>query len=226
MVINRCLRWHFGQDVCGNYLGPLHTRDHFTSTIVIGGKGKVGPSLLHTILEGPMEYMTARWMSSLHGFLHNIEWIMFHGHLNYSQKSPLGGRPNTKLGDHGTPNAHNNQFILLYHVWRLAWIDIHWSSICLRAQSHMTSHYTWGSMTTLHDFGGVLGRPLDTFFWALTMSWSRPLGLCVKWPYTIPSKAWVPNRHMKKEESHMPAHHNEKPPRILNNKEKTQPYRS
>ena len=27
----------------------------------------------------------------LHGFLHGIQWIMFHGHLNYSQKSPLGG---------------------------------------------------------------------------------------------------------------------------------------
>jgi hypothetical protein len=25
---------------------------------------------------------------------------------------------------------------------------------------------------TLHDFGGVLGRPLDTFFWALITSWS------------------------------------------------------
>ena len=39
----------------------------------------------------------------------------------------------------------------------------------------MTSHYTWGSTTTLHDFGGVLGRPLDTFFWAFTISWSRLL---------------------------------------------------
>ena len=28
----------------------------------------------------------------------------------------------------------------------------------------MTSHYTWESVTTLHDFGGVLGRPFDTFF--------------------------------------------------------------
>ena len=27
-----------------------------------------------------------------------------------------------------------------------------------------------------HDFGVVLGRPLDTFFWALTTSWSRFLG--------------------------------------------------
>ena len=33
-------------------------------------------------------------------------------------------------------------------------------------------------MTTLHDFGGVLGHPLDTFFWALTISWSQLLALC------------------------------------------------
>ena len=32
---------------------------------------------------------------------------------------------------------------------------------------------------TLHDFGGVLGRLLDTFFWALTISWLRPLA-CVR----------------------------------------------
>ena len=31
------------------------------------------------------------------------------------------------------------------------------------------------SPTTLHDVGGVLGRPLDTFLWALTISWSRLL---------------------------------------------------
>ena len=97
-------------------------------------------------------------------FLHGIQWIMFHGHLDYFQKPPLGGRPNTKPGDHGTPNAHNRWFILFYHVWGPAWIEIHWNSIWLRARSHMTSHYTWGSVTTLHDFGGVLGRPLDTFF--------------------------------------------------------------
>ena len=100
---------------------------------------------------------------------------MFHGHLDYFQKPPLGGRPNTKPGDHGTPNAHNRWFILFYHVWGPAWIEIHWNSIWLRAQSHMTSHYTWGSVITLHDFGGVLGWPLDTFFWALTISWSQLL---------------------------------------------------
>ena len=34
------------------------------------------------------------------------------------------------------------------------------------------------TVTTLHDFGGVLERPLDTFFRALTISWSRLLA-CV-----------------------------------------------
>jgi hypothetical protein len=49
-----------------------------------------------------------------------------------------------------------------------AWIEIQWNSIWLRVWSHMASHYTWGSMTTLHDLRGVLGRPLATFFWALS----------------------------------------------------------
>jgi hypothetical protein len=53
--------------------------------------------------------------------------------------------------------------------------EIHWNSIWLRAQSHMNSRYTWGSVTTLHDFGGALEQPFDTFFWALTVSWTRLL---------------------------------------------------
>ena len=47
----------------------------------------------------------------------------------------------------------------------------------------MTSHYTRGSVTTLHDVGGVLGRPWDTFFWALTINFMvTAFGSCVKWP--------------------------------------------
>jgi hypothetical protein len=84
---------------------------------------------------------------------------MFCGHLDYFQKPPLEGRPNTKLGNHGTPNTHNRWFILFYHTWGPTWIEIHWNSIWLKARSHMTSYYNWGSMTTLHDFGGVLGQP-------------------------------------------------------------------
>jgi hypothetical protein len=107
---------------------------------------------------------------------HGINWIMLHDHLDYFQKLCLGGRPNTKpLGVHVTPNAPTCWFIFFYQVWGSAWIEIHLNSIWLRAWSHMTSHYTRGSVTTLQDFGGVLGRPLTSFFWALTISWSRLL---------------------------------------------------
>jgi hypothetical protein len=60
------------------------------------------------------------------------------------------------------------------HLFSLGpvWIETCWNNNWLRARSHMTSHYTWGSVTTLDDFGGVLGQPLDMFFWALTTSWS------------------------------------------------------
>ena len=40
----------------------LTGRDHYTSSTLIGGKGGPGPSLLHTTLEGPTEYVIARWM--------------------------------------------------------------------------------------------------------------------------------------------------------------------
>ena len=56
----------------------LRARDHYTSSTVIIGKDGAGPGLLHTTLEGPTEYVNARWMSSLHGFLHGIEWTMFY----------------------------------------------------------------------------------------------------------------------------------------------------
>jgi hypothetical protein len=43
-----------------------HTRlrdcDHYTSSTLISGKGGASPSLLHTTLEGPTEYVNAKWM--------------------------------------------------------------------------------------------------------------------------------------------------------------------
>jgi hypothetical protein len=67
-------------------------------------------------------------------------------------------------------------------------IEIHWNnSVWLRARSHMTSYYTWGYVTTLHIFGGVSGWPLDTFFWALTISWSRLLALVWSGPKLVGS---------------------------------------
>ena len=41
----------------------LRARDQYISSTLIGGKGGAGPSsLLHTTLEGPMEYVNARWV--------------------------------------------------------------------------------------------------------------------------------------------------------------------
>ena len=103
------------------------------------------------------------------------------------QKPPLGGRPNTKPGDHDTPNACNHWFILFYHMWGSAWTWIHQNSIRLKVRSQMSSHYTWKPVTTLHEFGGVLGRPLDTFFGALRISWSRLLARVWSGPWHIKS---------------------------------------
>jgi hypothetical protein len=119
-----------------------------------------------------------------------IEWIIFYGHLDFFSKPPLGGRPNTKPGDHGTSNAHNRWFSLFYHVWGSAWIEIHWNSIWLRAPSRMTSHYTWGSMTTLHDYGSDLDA-LWTLSFGLSQFHGHALGLCVKWPW-VPLKTSEP----------------------------------
>ena len=109
--------------------------------------------------------------------LHGIEWAISHGHLDYFQKPPLGGKPNTCLGDHGNPNVNDRWYTLVNHVWGPAWIVIHWSSIWLRTQSHMTSHYTWGSMTALHDCEGS-----DTFLLGSHNFMVMALGSCAKWP--------------------------------------------
>ena len=40
----------------------LRAHDRYTSSTLIGGEGGAGPGLLHTTLEGPTEYVNARWM--------------------------------------------------------------------------------------------------------------------------------------------------------------------
>ena len=96
---------------------------------------------------------------------------MFHLHLDYSEKQPLEGRPNTKPRDHGTVNADNCWFTLLYHVWGPAWIKIHWNSIWLKVRSHMASHYTWRSMTTYTTwFWRCIGTAFGHFSLGLSQS--------------------------------------------------------
>ena len=60
--------------------------------------------------------------------------------------------------------THGETMALLNITLVPTWIEIHGISIWLRARPHLTSHYTWGHVTTLHDFGSVLGQLLDTSF--------------------------------------------------------------
>ena len=93
---------------------------------------------------------------------------MFHDHLDSFQEPSFGGRHNTKPGDHGTPSTYNRWFIPFHHVWGPARIGIYQNNVWVMARSH--------TGFTLHDLGGVSGRPWDTtFFWAPTISWSRLL---------------------------------------------------
>ena len=69
-----------------------------------------------------------------------------------------------------------------YYVWGPAWSVIHWNSIWLRARSHMTSHYTGGSVTTQHDFGTCIGMAFGHFLLGSHNFVGTALGSCVKWP--------------------------------------------
>jgi hypothetical protein len=86
----------------------LRAHDHYTSSSLIGGEGRAGPSLLRTTLEGPTEYVKMQdgckvymdsYMSS-NGSCFMVTWTIFKNHL-------LEVGLTQKLGDHITLNAHN-----------------------------------------------------------------------------------------------------------------------
>ena len=116
------------------------------------------------------------WIPTWHRMDHvscfMVKWTIFKNHI-----LEVGLTQN-----HDTMTLWNLTIVKLSHFIMCedpTWIKTHWNSVWLRDRSHVTSHYTWGFVTTLHDFGGVLGQPLDTFFWALMV---MALGLCVKRP--------------------------------------------
>ena len=148
--------------------------DRYLSSTLIGGKGGAGPSSLRLrdqrsewMRDGCEVYVDSYVASNGSCFM--VTWSIFKNHL-----LEVGLTQNRRSWHFGRsqPVIYS---ILLIMCEDPAWIKIHWNSIWLRAKSHMSKHYTWGSVTTLHDFGGVLGRLLDTFFWALTISWARLL---------------------------------------------------
>ena len=183
-------------------LEPLHTRDWEPVTIALRALSLVKktepvqvPFTLHLrdqrsmwMQDGCKVYMDSYMASNGSCFM--VTWTIFKHHL---LEVSLTQNQETMV----TPNAHNHWFILFYHVWGPAYIKIHQNNICLRSQSHLTSHYTWGSVTTLHDYGGVLGRHLDTFFWALTISWSWLLDCVWSGPNSPPPPlpSLPPNPH-------------------------------
>ena len=153
----------------------VRARDHCTSSTLVGGKSGAGRSCftLHLRVQRSMwmqdeckVYMDSYMASNGSCFM--FTWTLFKNHLlkvGLTQKQETLALRNLTTVD------------LLYFIMceDHAWIEIHWTSIWLRARSHMTSHYTWGLVTTLHNFGSVLKWPLDTSFWALIISWLRLL---------------------------------------------------
>ena len=159
-------------------LGPLHTRDWEPVTITLQALSlveKVEPLQVHFTLhlrdqrskwtqDGRKVYMDSYTASNGSCFM--VTWIIFKNRL-----LKLGLTQNRETMALRTLTTVD-LFYFFIMCENLHEIEIRWNSIWLRVQSHMASHYTWGSVTTLHDFGGVLGWPSDTFFWALTISWS------------------------------------------------------
>jgi hypothetical protein len=96
----------------------LRARTHYTASTLIGGK--VGLIQVRFTLRLRDQWST--WMQDgckvyIGSYMtSNGSWFMFHGHLDYFQKPLLGGRPNTKPGDHGISNAHNRWFNLFYFI--------------------------------------------------------------------------------------------------------------
>ena len=109
-----------------------------------------------------------------------VTWTISLNHL-------LKVGPNTKLGDHSTPKSHNCWFILFYHVWALCMSSTHWNNMWFKGRSHLTSQYPWGPVTTLHDFGSVLGTAFGHFSFGLSQFRFAvtALGSCVKLPFRL-----------------------------------------
>ena len=81
-------------------------------------KGKAGPISLHTMLEGAMEYVRECKVDVKSTWTPTRHWmIMFHDHLDYLQKPPLGVKPNTK----------NHETMTL---WMLSPVDLFYFIMC------------------------------------------------------------------------------------------------
>ena len=171
---------------------PLHTRDWEPMTITLQALTLVEMAeLVQVCFTLRLRDQRNRWMQdgrkvymdsymAWNGSCFMVTWTFSKNHL--LEVSLTQNRETMTLRTLTTGGLFN------FIIREPKWIKIHWNSIWLRAWSHTTSYYTWGSVTTPHDFGGVLGRPLDTFFWALTIPWSRLLAHV----WSDPQFSWGP----------------------------------
>ena len=136
------------------------------------------------MLEGPTEYVCeckmdvkSTWILTWH-LMDHVSWL-----LGIFSKSSFGGGPNTKPGDHDTPNAHNRWFILFYYVWGSTWIEkslkqhmveglvTYGFTLYLRVRDHTT----W--------FRRCLGTAFGRFLLGSHNFLVTAFGSCVKWPW-------------------------------------------
>ena len=103
--------------------GPLHTRDCWEPvTSTLQALSSVKKAELVQVRFTPRlrdqwnEYVNARWMWSVHGFLHGIEWITFHGHSDYFKTHLL------EVGQ-----TQNRETMAL---WTLTSIDVFYFIMC------------------------------------------------------------------------------------------------
>jgi hypothetical protein len=75
----------------------LRAHEHCISSTHIGGKGGPCPSSLHTTLEGPTEYVNARWMYKPTWIptWHQVDRVSWS--IGLFSNTFFGGGPNTKL---------------------------------------------------------------------------------------------------------------------------------
>ena len=175
------------RQMCVRLRAPSHTRlrarDHYTSSTLIGGKGGAGTSSLHTRLEGPTYIVCAckmdvksTWIPTWHQMDH-VSWS-----LGFLLKTTFWRQVEHKTG---RPWHSKRSQLLIYLILSCVKIRMNRNSLkqhLVEGPVHMTSHYTRGSVTSLHDFAGLLGRPLNTFLLGSHNFMVTGIGTCVKWP--------------------------------------------
>ena len=160
----------------------LRTQDQCTSSTLIGGKVELVQVrfTLHSrdqrsksMQDGCKVYINSYMASN--GSCYMITWTIFQNHL-----LEVGLTQNHEIM--ALRNLTTVDLLNLSCVGTLTWAKVPWNNNWFKDRSHMASHYAWGTVTTLHAFGSVLGRPLDTSLLGYPDSMVTSLGSCVYWP--------------------------------------------